>query len=733
MTTLRSIPRIWAILLFVAGLATAVTASPVDELTRRLPDDLLFFVATSGGDALKGDMDGSVLGRIWNDPGTQAFCTSIESGLIESIQDQNVADSSVPAVVRTMLDYCRLVLQRPIVIGLAQGQAANGPPACLFAIVDAGDRKAALEELVTRAETTLGEQEVVDVQIGSLALRRLRDDDSIPCYWGWADNYLVVAVNDAHGVVAEHLAAPREAILPQWEQVAGHGDALAAYYDHARSLNVIEAVAAEEGGAAVFQTVKAVLADLGLANVGTAVARAGFAGSDLVSGVYVQVPQPRTGLLAALGPVEASAAGTADARAVSVFALNCNLAAVFDVAMKTIRTAAPEKDYARMQQSLGDFESDAGVSIRAGLLKSLAGPSLICVFPLGKMLEAPTGGAVVVAELADVESFEQTMSAIAEWAATEDEGSLLIGSQTDEAGRTIHIWSDPGLALMGWMPSWCIVEGQLVFGSTTALCKLGIAQITPKDDTTGSLLTTEAYQRATTGLPDDLFGLRYMDSQVQFSQAMIQMRQVWPTLAMAMAQEGIRLPLALPSFDYALQDVPPACEYGRLTPEGLYWHYQGPGLETSLTGVAGASLGMGILMPALARVRQLAFRMTSGENLVVVGKVCLSYAKGHEGKLPPSLGRLVIRGELADACLESKLRPDDFHGASYLYVAGQTMQMSGQNVLAYENPAYSIDGVNVLFLDGHVEFMNPDAFREALQATCERLDRDMPEIEFAGQ
>jgi hypothetical protein len=47
---------------------------------------------------------------------------------------------------------------------------------------------------------------------------------------------------------------------------------------------------------------------------------------------------------------------------------------------------------------------------------------------------------------------------------------------------------------------------------------------------------------------------------------------------------------------------------------------------------------MGILMPALARTRQLAFRMTCGTNLAGIGKAMLVYANDYQDKLPRAGG-----------------------------------------------------------------------------------------------
>jgi len=58
-----------------------------------------------------------------------------------------------------------------------------------------------------------------------------------------------------------------------------------------------------------------------------------------------------------------------------------------------------------------------------------------------------------------------------------------------------------------------------------------------------------------------------------------------------------------------------------------------------LVVIAIIALLMGILMPALARVRQLAFRMTCGTNLSGIGKAMLLYANDYQDEMPRGGGR----------------------------------------------------------------------------------------------
>jgi prepilin-type N-terminal cleavage/methylation domain-containing protein len=67
-----------------------------------------------------------------------------------------------------------------------------------------------------------------------------------------------------------------------------------------------------------------------------------------------------------------------------------------------------------------------------------------------------------------------------------------------------------------------------------------------------------------------------------------------------------------------------------------------------LVVIAIIALLMGILMPALARVRQIAFRMTCGTNLSGIGKAMLIYANDYDDELPRAGGRNTTWGGPVD-------------------------------------------------------------------------------------
>ncbi|HOV76681.1 MAG TPA: hypothetical protein PLS24_01520, partial [Sedimentisphaerales bacterium] len=184
-------------------------ASPAEELTKRLPEGMIGFVATSGGDALKADFNKTSLGRMCNDPGVLKFYQAIKTELIAKAIEGN-DDPNVSKMIDQAIGYVRMAISRPILLGVFQVAVTNGPPIGGFAILDAGDRKDEFVAAVSKLEHRTGEK-ISDVDVGSLKLRQFESNDKVPLYWGWIGNHFLIAVNDAEKVVAKTVSKPKSA------------------------------------------------------------------------------------------------------------------------------------------------------------------------------------------------------------------------------------------------------------------------------------------------------------------------------------------------------------------------------------------------------------------------------------------------------------------------------------------------------------------------------------------
>ncbi len=709
-------------------------ASAVEELAKRMPDDVVAFMGTSGEEALRKDFEKTILGRIWNDPNVQSLYQSIESQILTKIQ-QDVDDPNEIESLAMGADMARLVAGRPMIFGVVplkgSAQIEEKPPVYVFAVLDAGTHKAELEAMVRKLESLAGAGEVEDVNVGSARMRRPKGDLPVSLYWGWSGKYLVAAFGDDEGAAMRYVQKPRAAVPEYLGKVPTAGDVVVAHVDVRRITGFIDTFIRRVKDAETADLIAAVLKESGLSGVGTVTWRAGFAGPNVVIGAYVKTATPRTGLLAALKPVDPAAIDMVDERAVTANVVNLDAAGVYDTILRTVKAASPEA-HARVEGGVAAVESEIKVSIRKDLLESLAGPAIFYTLGAGTIPEAPFGGMVALIQLKDARLFEKTMAGLGREATARSNGGLLASSKKRDDGRMVHSWVVPQLSMMQIMPTWSVTNGYAVIGSNPAAYDLAAGRLLSTGEGRKSIRETARYREVASRLPDGLLNLSYADSQTQYTQAMTVIRQFWPMASMFVVQAGLSLPPAAPSLDYIIRDMKPSCEFCWAGPDGLYVQYQGPGIEASLSSVAAVSFGMGIMMPALARTRQLAFRMTSETNLSSVGTALFIYTDDHDGKLPPDLQTLVREANLSPKSLESKLKPKDFDDPSYIYIPGQDMSMYPGNIVAYDNPAFCVEGVNVLFLDTHVEFMKPAEFRDELEATYTRLKRPVPEIRFKG-
>jgi prepilin-type processing-associated H-X9-DG protein len=290
----------------------------------------------------------------------------------------------------------------------------------------------------------------------------------------------------------------------------------------------------------------------------------------------------------------------------------------------------------------------------------------------------------------------------------------------------------PQLAMMQIMPAWSVANGYAVIGSNTGVHDTVVRQMAATGAERKSIRDTPGYKEAAAKLPDNLVTLNYADSRTQYTQMMTAVQQFWPMASMFAAQAGVKLPPALPSLSEIIKDMKPSLRSCWLDSEGLHTQYRGPGVDVSLSSVAGAAVGAGILMPALAKAREQARSVASMSNLKQIGLGLIMYADDHQGTWPADLEQAKSYWPNARV-LESPRKPKNFAGPSYIYLPGQPKTPDPRNVVAYENPGYCTDRINVLFADGHVEAMKPEAFQSALKETCERLGKPLPEIKFKGE
>jgi len=280
-------------------------------------------------------------------------------------------------------------------------------------------------------------------------------------------------------------------------------------------------------------------------------------------------------------------------------------------------------------------------------------------------------------------------------------------------------------------PAWTQFKGYWILALHPQMIRAAVDHLL---DDRPCLADNPDFKRARELMPDKVNALSYGDVKSGV-EAIYRFVLPFSQAGAAMAQgQGIPLDGAmLPSLPCITRHLFGAIEASAPNEDGYVWFSHTP--VPGFTSTAGMSAGFStmtttamttsILLPSLARAREMSRHTVSASNLRSIAVACLCYSEQHDGKLPPDLETLLKGGDRAYLAAQTLKAPNDASDdpISYIYISGQNNTMDPRNVLAYEKPGINDEeGVNVAFLDGHVQFMGIQEFEEALTRTKQRLD-----------
>ncbi len=136
-----------------------------------------------------------------------------------------------------------------------------------------------------------------------------------------------------------------------------------------------------------------------------------------------------------------------------------------------------------------------------------------------------------------------------------------------------------------------------------------------------------------------------------------------------------------------------------------------------------------ILLPSLARARELSKRAVCAANLRGIGQAMRVYANDFNEEYPPNFKTLLKSGIVTKKMFVCPSSTVDVIGvgkdleACYAYIKGQGEWNNPSNVLVYEKADHhGGEGGNVLFCNGTVEFIKPySRIEELARETKERM------------
>ena len=716
-----------AVLSVFCMLPSFVWGSPAVDLMSKLPADTSCAAATSGLDALEAAFEQSYPGQIWSDPQVQAFYHGIVDPLLEKVPEG--MDPNDMKQIRAVKQFAEMCLRKPIALGVLTDDTNPDFFASLYFAMDTGADKPAYEKTL---------QELLEAMqisprsrmLGGRAVWVPDDSEKTPVYWGWVGTVLVAAGNDPSGrLIGSFGTGPSFRARQAFSGLADRGDVLAMYWDIRTMLDqtrrqIVKKETAE--GAAKFEDT---LRKLGLDQIQRFALRGGFEGRTFTAESVLENASAPRGLLAQLGSVQPEIFCVVNEQAYEMMAANVSLSGIYDVVLDAFRGGLSAGEIADLEQKLSELEGDLGFSIRGDFLASFAGPLLGYLLPAFTIPEAPNGGVVLLADLNSPKSFAKSMKALENYVQRQAKEQLQIQCQPVGEGQTLCIWVSPVLSIMQVMPCWMIQDSKVIIASHPTLAQSAAVRLR-SSSAEGTVCQSPRFQSVRGSYPPSAVFLSYIDTTVQVRQFLTKIQQFWPMLAMAATQKGILLPMMLPNLDKYLADLPPTIKYTLQTSRGLESRYAGPGLELSSTTLAGGAMGAAILMPALNKTKQVAQRVVSATNLKSIGTASAVYANDHDGLFPPDLETLIEAADLDPKTLESPYaRRKTTEGPDYIYISGQPWRGPLQNVLAYDNPTFERDPLNVLYLDGHVEPVDLARLQKDVKRTYEALGRPIPEAE----
>ncbi len=154
---------------------------------------------------------------------------------------------------------------------------------------------------------------------------------------------------------------------------------------------------------------------------------------------------------------------------------------------------------------------------------------------------------------------------------------------------------------------------------------------------------------------------------------------------------------------------------------------------------------LSVMLPSFVRARELAMRSVCAANLQGIGNAMQIYANTNQDAFPPDFNTLIASGSVSPGqfiCPSSEDDAGSRNGAyvvnlaggvpeeelrtCYEYIEGQKTNADSRNVLVYEKAnSHDEEGGNVLFVDGHTEFVTPYSdIEELVDETLERLKQE---------
>ena len=724
--------RVWVMLV---GFSVLLSARPAaaQPLVDRVPSDALLYVGWAGSERLAPAFQGSHLKGLLDSSNLPQLFSELGPRIVRRVQLEGMMEGEPLAreVLPALLTLGETTWRRPTALYVGPMDYSGKVPMPRVAILcEAGRDAQALVDTANKLAAQVPPNVPVKVRVQH-----------------WPGDVVVVSNFDLTPQFGETLAQ-RDAFKDAVKQ--GRPDAaFTAFFDAEKVLNVASLAINAAADARTKQRWQRFLLASGVAGVKRLLFTSGFDGKDWGTQAFVDAPQPRMGLLAALldsKPVSDDVLKLAPRSSNWVVATRFDLAGV----VKLVRNTAAQVDpnvSKNVEEVYREVSTVVGMDLQKDVLGALGDEWLAFN---GEETGRGILGMVIASPLRDAAQAERALVSLQRQANAaikqnlDGEGPVVAFETAKVGDLTIHYLAIPAVA-----PCWAVKNGRLY----VALYPQILAAAAEHDPGAApSILANPEFvaARERLGRADNGTSLSYMNLP-KLAPRGYQMVLALQRAALGAADLfGLQTPaLALPPLNKIMPHL--STSVGATWVDDAGWHYRSAtpfpgadllgGEQAVVTTVA--PVGGAVLVPALAGARQQARMVQSASNLRQIGAAVHMHANDHQNDLPPNLGATyAYAGSPAVYVSPQRLgnvqlptgKAEEIarwvnENADYVYVGarfGKITQVldAPRTILAHEKFELARDDrLNVLFVDGHVEFTSVAVVKDRLEEQARMAEK----------
>ncbi len=472
-----------------------------------------------------------------------------------------------------------------------------------------------------------------------------------------------------------------------------------------------------------------------------------FDGKDWRDDVYVKAPSPRTGvaMLVDAKPLGAEILKVIPADASLAMAGRTDLARVMAEVRKGV-AAVDARSGDEMEQGLAKINDFLEMDIERDLLEPMGDQWAVYASP--NVGGDGLLGMCMVNKLDDPAKVDQALWQLSQKANEAMKGAgdgkiTLEFKQFEADGINVRYFAIPFIS-----PAWAVKDGNLYAGLYPQVVVAAAGHVNGEGKT---ILDNPKYQSVRKRLGDHEAGMMQFYDMEQRVPAGYASTLMFSRLYLGMADlfGGQTPAMLMPPLNVIMKHVSPAGAISWSDEQGYYMTSiePFPGSTTlatgdlAMVGVGQQALLASIMLPSLNRSRETANRVKCASNMRQIGQATLLYCNENRQRMPGDQGILLKTQDLG---VEVFLCPSSMNdipaearggnvdkmaawvneNSSYVWLApaGISANINPETVILHEQfDNHDGDGMNLLFGDGHVEFMRMEQAEKLIEASKKDL------------